>query len=75
MALLLDSIDLDEIRATMDLGVFAGVTTNPKLLAGLPRSEHLERLGEIARTCPGSGCVGRKGGSDQGRQVRARQGR
>jgi len=54
MALLLDSIDLDEIRTAMDLGIFAGVTTNPKLLAEIPRSEHLERLGEIAQICPGS---------------------
>ncbi len=54
MALLLDSIDLDEIRTAMDLGVFAGVTTNPKLLAGVPRSDHLERLAQIARICPGS---------------------
>jgi transaldolase len=54
MALLLDSIDVDEITTAMELGIFSGVTTNPKLLAGVPRSEHLERLAEIARICPGS---------------------
>jgi transaldolase len=54
MALLLDSIDVDEITTAMELGIFAGVTTNPKLLAGVPKGEHLERLAEIARACPGS---------------------
>ncbi|HOX46814.1 MAG TPA: transaldolase family protein [Myxococcota bacterium] len=54
MALFLDSVDLEQIQLAMQLGIFAGVTTNPKLLAGLGSGERLDRLGEIARRIPGS---------------------
>ncbi len=54
MALFLDTIDLGEIERTAELGIFAGVTTNPKLLAGMSTSGRLDRLGEIARRTAGS---------------------
>jgi TalC/MipB family fructose-6-phosphate aldolase len=54
MALFLDTIDLDEIGRAMELGLFAGVTTNPKLLSGLGPSERMDRLAAIARRCAGS---------------------
>lgn len=54
MALLLDSVDLDEIAAAMELGIFSGVTTNPKLLAGVARRDQLDHLGAVARIGHGS---------------------
>jgi TalC/MipB family fructose-6-phosphate aldolase len=54
MALFLDSVELDEIQRAMELGIFAGVTTNPKLLAGMGSGARLDRLGEIARRIHGS---------------------
>lgn len=54
MALFLDSVDLDAIRAGMELGIYSGVTTNPGLLEGIPPADRLERYGEIARICPRS---------------------
>ena len=51
MALFLDSADLDEIRSGMDLGIYSGVTTNPALLANIPREDWLEHLGAIAKIC------------------------
>jgi len=51
MALFLDSADLTEIRAAMDLGIYAGVTTNPTLLSSVPPAEMFDHLGEIAKVC------------------------
>ena len=51
MALFLDSADLDEIRSAMELGIFSGVTTNPALMAGIPREDRLDHLGAIAKIC------------------------
>jgi len=51
MALFLDSADLDEIRSGMELGIYSGVTTNPALLANIPREDRLEHLGAIAKIC------------------------
>jgi len=51
MALFLDSADLDEIRSGMELGIYSGVTTNPALLAGIPREDQLDHLGVIAKIC------------------------
>jgi len=54
MALFLDSADPDEIRSGMDLGIYAGVTTNPVLLSNLRLEDRLERFAEIAKICPKS---------------------
>lgn len=54
MALFLDSADLDEIRPAMELGLYAGVTTNPNLLRNIPPKRRLEHLEAIARICRGS---------------------
>jgi transaldolase len=54
MALFLDSVDLDEIKSGMELGIYSGVTTNPLLLANIPPEDRLERLGSIAKICTNS---------------------
>lgn len=51
MALFLDSVDLDQIKSGMELGIYAGVTTNPLLLESIPPGDRLERLGAIAKIC------------------------
>mgnify|MGYP000430467138 CR=1 FL=1 len=51
MALFLDCAEPESIRAAMALGIYAGVTTNPKLLENIPPADLLEHLGEIARCC------------------------
>lgn len=51
MALFLDSADLEEIRSGMELGIYSGVTTNPSLLAGIPKEDRLDHLGAIAKIC------------------------
>ena len=54
MALFLDSVDLDKIAPAMELGLFAGVTTNPKLFAHIEPDQRLEHLASIAKICRGS---------------------
>jgi transaldolase len=51
MALFLDSADLEEIHSGMELGIYSGVTTNPSLLADIPKEDHLDHLGAIAKIC------------------------
>ncbi len=51
MALFLDSVDPDEIKSGMELGIYSGVTTNPLLLANIPPEDRLDRLGAIAKIC------------------------
>ncbi len=54
MAFFIDSIDLDEIRSAAKLGLFSGVTTNPKLFSKIARSEMLDHLAKIAAVSQGS---------------------
>lgn len=54
MSFFIDSIDLDEIRSAMALGLFSGVTTNPSLFAKTARSQFLDHIAKIASISQGS---------------------
>ncbi|HET7579326.1 MAG TPA: fructose-6-phosphate aldolase [Bacillales bacterium] len=53
MKFFIDTANLDEIREANDLGILAGVTTNPSLVAKEGADFH-ERLREITSIVPGS---------------------
>ncbi len=52
MKFFIDTANVDEIRATNDMGVIAGVTTNPSLIAREGR-DYAETLAEIASIVDG----------------------
>ena len=52
MSLLLDSASADDARQAMSLGLIAGVTTNPTLMAKIARQPE-EVIAELAGICPG----------------------
>ncbi len=47
MKIFVDTANLDEIKAAMDLGFVDGVTTNPSLLAKEPKGRFEEHIGKI----------------------------
>ena len=53
MRLFLDTANIDEIRRAVDLGVLAGVTTNPTLIAKEVGVPYRDRVIEIARLVDG----------------------
>ena len=52
MKFFIDTANVDEIRAANDMGVIAGVTTNPSLIAKEGR-DYAETLAEIATIVDG----------------------
>lgn len=54
MSFFIDSVNLKEIQSAMELGIFSGVTTNPKLFSKMARSELLDHLAKIANISHGS---------------------
>ncbi|MCM3567176.1 fructose-6-phosphate aldolase [Neobacillus mesonae] len=54
MKFFIDTANLDEIREAYDLGLLAGVTTNPTLVAKEKGVSFHERLKEITSLVPGS---------------------
>ena len=52
MKFFIDTANVDEIRAANDMGVIAGVTTNPSLIAKEGR-DYAETLAEIASIVDG----------------------
>ena len=52
MKFFIDTANVNEIRAANDMGVIAGVTTNPSLIAKEGR-DYLETLREIASIVDG----------------------
>ena len=57
MKLFIDSADLSEIRAAIDMGVISGVTTNPSLLAKNGSKAVKTVIQEIAAMVPDTGSV------------------
>ena len=52
MALFLDSANVDDVRQAMELGMIAGITTNPTLMARTGRPAE-EVVVELCGICPG----------------------
>jgi len=53
MSLLLDSASADEARQAISLGLVAGITTNPALMAKIARKPE-DVIAELASICPGT---------------------
>ena len=53
MSLLLDSASAGDARQAMSLGLIAGITTNPTLMAKIARKPE-EVIAELAALCPGT---------------------
>ncbi len=53
MQLFIDSVDIDEVRRAVALGVISGITTNPKLAAMADPGSFRSRVEEILEACPG----------------------
>jgi len=76
MRLFLDTANIDEIRAAHKMGVLAGVTTNPSLMAKESGITYRERVIEICETVNGpvsAECTSRDvaGLIEEGRQIAA----
>jgi len=76
MRLFLDTANIDEIRAAHKMGVLAGVTTNPSLMAKESGITYRERVIEICETVKGpvsAECTARDvaGLLEEGRQIAA----
>ena len=59
MKFFIDTANVNEIRAANDMGVIAGVTTNPSLIAKEGR-DYAETLAEIATIVDGARLAGRR---------------
>lgn len=74
MRLFLDTADIDEIREAHRMGVLAGVTTNPSLMAKVSGKSYRERVVEICELVKGpvsAECTSRDvaGLLEEGRQI------
>src|SRR5688500_3885562 len=76
MRLFLDTANIDEIRHGVELGVLAGVTTNPSLIAkerGVPYRERVIEIAELVQGPVSAECVTRTAAEliEEGRQIAA----
>ena len=74
MRLFLDTADIDEIREVHRMGVLAGVTTNPSLMAKVSGKSYRDRVVEICELVQGpvsAECTSRDvaGLLEEGRQI------